>query len=764
MPAIPPLALSETQRRCAALRRALGVLGLISACSGFAADTAMTPHPPSTAFDAYPIIDTPLPGYEAIGFRQGAVHFRNCELAIGANGLPTSIRHDGVDLLAGAMRLSGRVDGADIGAVAAAVEVTRNADTEVSFAARGAVGGASLSIRTVVEYDGLARFILDFESAQPVAFEDLSIHIPIDAEQADYFYDFKSYAMPDSDGVVWNSQKSRAAGVSIGRFMNMFAPYIWIGNYQRGISWFAESDINWQDRADRPVWTIVKRDGVVELKVDVIMGTAHRQRFVLDFGIMVTPVRRFARESHDWVFTGMSRDYWDMDEDTLPEGAYGHIPEWVDRANVLMFSSDFNNALEERHAQHIAHPRELSRYVRAFHSAGFSKVIYYTCMNLVTSQYPRYDELAPGMRREPILLREWPGKRVPGAEQREFLSTCLNSPQNLAMVLDVTRALVAEHDVDGIYLDNFMYTYNCRRPGCAVEKRGLPQPRFLLYQYRDFMKKLASIFVANGKDPLIWVHHTGIMNFPSMSLATMGLSGEIMSNKNKSRYNHIELFDEATAVVEFNATSWGVPILWYPDIKYGFYTRDRPDAPLTSLEYSQKYGATYLAMCMLYGSIPVSMNADPGATIFTNVTAARYAFGLSADDAVFVPYWEPASGVRIVQAASAGGEEGRKEVKASWYVRDGKILVVLVNFDSRPAKVELVLDNDHACRAYQGYQLRNYVDGAVISLQQAPTRADEALPGHQTDVTLPGHGFALLLGEAGTDVSGAHVVPAPSVR
>ena len=136
-------------------------------------------------------------------------------------------------------------------------------------------------------------------------------------------------------------------------------------------------------------------------------------------------------------------------------------------------------------------------------------------------------------------------------------------------------------------------------PSTSHEKREKKQSVFQLYQYRDFMKKLASIFVRNGKEPLIWIHHTGIMMFPVMSHATMGLSGEIMTTKNKSQFNHVELFDEAAGVVEFNAKSWGVPIIWYPDLKYGIYTKNRPDAPLTRLEYCEKYGATYLGMCML---------------------------------------------------------------------------------------------------------------------------------------------------------------------
>ena len=39
----------------------------------------------------------------------------------------------------------------------------------------------------------------------------------------------------------------------------------------------------------------------------------------------------------------------------------------------------------------------------------------------------------------------------------------------------------------------------------------------------------------------------------AMSFATMGLSGEIMASKHKSKYDHIDLFDEAAGVVELNS-------------------------------------------------------------------------------------------------------------------------------------------------------------------------------------------------------------------
>jgi len=719
---------SAMRRRCGISLRMFAVAAV---CSSFnAAPAEVNPHPPSKAFAAFPTVDEPLPGYEPIRLQDRTIHFRNCTVALGKDGLIEAITHEGVQLLSRGMTISGHVDGRELSLAMDDLAVRKNTGTTISTRTTGRQGRVSCTVDTTVEYDGLARFVIKWASPPPVEYKDLCIHIPIDSKQADYFYDFKSFKMPAKHGVLWNSQKSRIMGVSIGRFMNMFAPYVWIGNYHRGISWFAESDAGWQDQRGKPVWTITRRKGEIELTVHVIMGETEKDRFTLDFGIMVAPIRRPPKNAQNWVFAGMGREYWDDGQDALPEDAYSHIPDYVDRANVLMFSCDFNNALEERHAQYVRHPRELSRYVRKYHDAGFSKVIYYTCMNLMTDLHPEYDRIAPGAKKEPELLREWPGKRVPDAKQHKYLSMCPNSRQNLAMVLELTKTLVSEHDVDGIYLDNFMYTYNCQRPGCTFDKRGRKQPGFRIYQYRDFMKKLASIFVRHGKEPLIWVHHTGIMMFPVMSFATMGLSGEIMSTKNKSQFNHVELFDEAAGVVELNSKSWGVPILWYPDLKYGIYTKNRPDAPLTRLEYCEKYGSTYLGMCMLYGSIPVSMNADPNTMVFRKVMAARYAFGMSAEDVAFHPYWEPHKGVRLAQ----GGKEG---VRASVFTRGGKILIVLVNFGSSATDIQVVLSDEMLVKTYRGSRLRDCV-----------AEGDVELPGGRCRLSLGGHGFTILLGEA----------------
>ena len=230
--------------------------------------------------------------------------------------------------------------------------------------------------------------------------------------------------------------------------------------------------------------------------------------------------------------------------------------------------------------------------------------------------------------------------------------------------------------------------------------------------------------------------------FPVMSHATMGLSGEIMSTKNRSRFNHVELFDEAAGVVELNSKSWGVPILWYPDLKYGIYTKNRPDAPLTPLEYCEKYGATYLGMCMLYGSIPVAMNVRPDTTVFRKAIAARYAFGMSADDAAFHPYWEPNKGVRLVQGKN-------QDVRASVFTRADKILIVLVNFASSAADIQVVLSDEMLARAYGGYRLRDCIAERAVELSTATTRQGVELPGRRCRLSLNGHGFTILLGEAG---------------
>ncbi len=165
------------------------------------------------------------------------------------------------------------------------------------------------------------------------------VHIPLDSGQVDYIYDWKSYPVPRGSGVVWDSGKTRTAGEGLGLFKNQLVPYFWMGNSQRGLSWFIESDEGWQD-GGKPVWTLTRDGKTLELTVRVIMGQTKKQDFRLDFSLMVNPIKQIDRaKSQAWQYCGMAREVWESGAN--PDTIYnGQIPGYVDRKDVLMFFTD----------------------------------------------------------------------------------------------------------------------------------------------------------------------------------------------------------------------------------------------------------------------------------------------------------------------------------------------------------------------------------------------------------------------------------------
>jgi hypothetical protein len=375
------------------------------------AEETPAPHPSSAAYAAYPLPSGLLPGFQPMNLDGRAVRFHNCNVDIETNGLIRSIEHDGVQLLAESMKISGKINGKTIVLNPDMAEIVENTPANIAFRATGTHAGAAYTVDTMAEQDGLIRFVLNFSSSSPATYEDIFIHLSLASAQVDYLYDWKSYPVPKGSGIIWDSGKTRAAGGGLGLFKNQFVPYLWMGNSHRGLSWFTESDEGWQD-GGRPVWILTRNANVLELTVRVISGRAEKQNFNLDFGIMINPVKQIDRvKSRNWQYCGMARDVWEKgaDADTIYKG---QLPDYVNRSDVLMFSSDFNNVYEERHAQFVLHPAELSANVAAHHKAGFSNVVYYTCMDNLISLHPDYERIKSNAMKIPAHIRQWPGHRV----------------------------------------------------------------------------------------------------------------------------------------------------------------------------------------------------------------------------------------------------------------------------------------------------------------------------------------------------------------
>ena len=522
-------------------------------------------HPESKAFQDFPVYEGLLPGFDPVGFSPKQVLFHNCEYNFENNGLLKGVTHQGVPLICAPLEIRGTINGKSIRLpLDGQPEIVKKTIQEMEIRYRGNMGEISTEVELLVEYDGLIRTRIRFHGEQEMEIKDLSVVIPYAEDQAEAIHYNgdgsrlypNTHALEKKDGILWESLRDQEfdPGFPCGQILNALVTHVWLGNYDRGFSWFIESDKGWINDRDSPVVQINRANGRIELIFHVVMGEHKRRDLLIDFGMMATPIKKLPPEWRSWFFSfALPFIYWE--KPVYPSSYRAFVPNSVkESCTVYNFVHDVHSTLPYRHSTTLSDPDGLHRFVDKHKKAGVDNLVVYTCMNLITDLNPDYDRIARNCMRLPEFKRIWPRPKTQTSgiapvnyqmltgegrddidEHHKLTITCQNAQEFLAMKLAFIENLVENYGIAGIYLDNFCTIYECARPGCAYEKfPGEYQPQFKLYQYRDFMKKLASIFVRhNVPDYMIWVHNTSVQHPAYLTFATCTLSGELVAGKYK---------------------------------------------------------------------------------------------------------------------------------------------------------------------------------------------------------------------------------------
>ena len=167
------------------------------------------------------------------------VHVWGRDYDWGVLPLPEQVSSGGTDLLAGPMRLDAAVSGQPVSWTPAGGQAADAALTTPSGAAatiqRSATGrGVRVDGFAVTEFDGMIRVDLTFSPVSgPVTLNHLYVEIPLDPQVADLMY---LYYVP------FYGQRTAGAAAS---FTGPFQSIAWLGDEERGLTWFAESDKGW---------------------------------------------------------------------------------------------------------------------------------------------------------------------------------------------------------------------------------------------------------------------------------------------------------------------------------------------------------------------------------------------------------------------------------------------------------------------------------------------------------------------------------------
>lgn len=212
---------------------------------------------------------------------------------------PTEVLTRDASVLAGPIRLVGRVAGKTVDWKAAAVDYRERRDDVVVLTGEATNSGLTLRGTTTVEFDGMIRADLELRPDRgAVEVESLQLEVPLRAQHARYLYHF-----PGRWGSVANSGFLPAAG-----WKHAFKPMLWLGDEDRGLAWFCESDRNWLLSDPQQAITIERQPEIVTLRCHLFDHPVKVDSpLQYTFGFQATPAKRPEKTVWDYRITHHGR-------------------------------------------------------------------------------------------------------------------------------------------------------------------------------------------------------------------------------------------------------------------------------------------------------------------------------------------------------------------------------------------------------------------------------------------------------------------------
>ena len=234
--------------------------------------------------------DLPSP-WTPVKLKAGKVHVWGRTYTFDGTPFPARIETAGEQVLAGPIALVGTVNGKPIQWTRRAMSDGRHTDTYAELEMGAHCEDLELSGHVTTEFDGMVRSDFARTPTGTVSIERLALEIPIKREFATYLYHWPGR---------WSSAFNVGATPENG-YEGAFRPYIWLGDEERGLCWFSESDRNFsiQD-SDRITQVIPDGDRVI-LRINLIdHPTTVAEPLAYTFGFQATPVKHNAQDVWDY--------------------------------------------------------------------------------------------------------------------------------------------------------------------------------------------------------------------------------------------------------------------------------------------------------------------------------------------------------------------------------------------------------------------------------------------------------------------------------
>ena len=554
-------------------------------------------------------------------------------------GWPTQIISANKPILAAPVTISLKGENGELITQEASGSLTfdEKAEDRVRWMGQGTLGGSiKTSITGLAEYDGFTWYevTLTPESPLKVSSGRISIALPEEVAQLMHFQscwarDNFSGAVPRGEGTVFRSLDT----VNYGR-KGAFSPHVWLGNLTRGLSWFADSDQGWSSSPDKSALEIVRKDGQVELVMNIITRpvTLDKPR-TIRFGLMASPfkppmpVKPILDRYVNWLST--------VDFKTI-----------IQPFMYATYPTDFNYALVDEHIP--------------------DRRLYFNKheMGAALPERAVFDNEWGGMNPDP----DYPGapeRFGPGIESRTINRALTDS--RIDMQVYYISELARKTKMPGTYWDitGIGSGLPMVENGSAYldEETGRIVPTFDILKSRELFKRVATMWQEiRGEPDYMEIHSTNHIAPPFYSFAYEWLNFEWLDTALKAKrpdgklMDYIDLRPLDTFATEGVVTQFGV---WIKPISSNGV---RPEDPAEFRRLERSASALGGLHNHLRGYQPT----------------------LTPREVSFIGYWDEESRIKTDQ----------EKVKASFWQQGDILEVIVVNLDDKSATTKIQLDAD----------------------------------------------------------------------
>ncbi len=594
--------------------------------------------------------------------REGAILRTVCsEYDFSEGPLPAKIRADGRDVLAGPVSLVLETSAGGVLFQPESRKWERAFPDRVSFAQEMKGGGITVQVKTAVEFDGMMRFDVTFKPVlrQGVTVKQLSLEIPIKEEHALLKYPYRGHlqkwSVLDLEGGVGDY------------WSDYFMPHIWVGDDERGLAWFAETDQNFHLEDPSKTVQLIKKKESVTLKIIFIdQPITIKEPLCYTFGLMATPSRPVEKDWFTYRFAScVSTKAKPMVSTGYTTGPRYHVKPGV--PYPAMNPEDFKKSLSS--------------------SADVKNLVYVTS-NGAGDNTPEYR----------YYKQEW---QNPGVQDtwsyasRGFYhdGTCPSSSSWRDFFLWSTAKAIEEYGIDGLYYDYGTVMRCNNRLYCGYSRDGKEYPSYPIFYDREMRKQIYILFYEKGKEPFFVLHNYSQMVAPIASFNHMLLDGESYQQRTGRVGQLVTLDYTKLLTMERLRAMFGIQFGTIPIFLPTLPHSTKPDDEIA------KYTRTMVAMTLplgiqcwgFYCNIPE----------LNKVYAVQDRFEIKGSK--FYPCWK---GTGIITASAD------RDVYIGYWQKEGKTLCVVSNLGEKPfdgvinVKSGELFGRETEFAVYEGYGMK----------------------------------------------------------